>query len=114
MSEKRYDLEERTFIFARDCRRLIKSLTMDICNLEDGKQLVRSSGSVGSNYIEANEALSKKDFRYRIKVCRKESKESKYWIQLLESSNENIKDFSTLEKEADELIKIFSTILKNS
>jgi len=78
MAKKIYDLEQRSFQFARDCRRLVKSIIVNICNLEDGKQLVRSSGSVGANYIEANESLSKKDFRYRIKVCRKDTK---YWIQ---------------------------------
>ena len=78
MAKKIYDLEQRSFQFARDCRRLDKSIIVNICNLEDGKQLVRSSGSVGANYIEANESLSKKDFRYRIKVCRKDTK---YWIQ---------------------------------
>ena len=78
MAKKIYDLEQRSFQFARDCRRLVKSIIVNICNLEDGKQLVRSSGSVGANYIEANESLSKKDFRYRIKVCRNDTK---YWIQ---------------------------------
>jgi len=56
---------------------------MDVCSIEDCKQLVRASGSVGDNYIEANKSFSKKDFRYRIKICRKESKESKYWLKLL-------------------------------
>ena len=76
MSKKIYDLEERTFIFAKECRFLLKKLPKTIQIFEDGKQLVRSSGSVGANYIEANESLSKKDFCYRIKICRKEAKES--------------------------------------
>jgi len=70
-NSKHYDLEERTEAFARNVRQLVKGLPKTIGNLEDGKQLVRASGSVGANYIEANEALSKKDFKMRIKICRK-------------------------------------------
>jgi len=73
-----YDLEERTFRFAKNVRLFIKTLPKTIANIEDIKQVVRASGSIGSNYIEANEALSKKDFVMRIKICRKEAKESAY------------------------------------
>ena len=69
---KHYDLEERTFEFARRCRVFVKILPKTIGNIGDGKQLVRSSGSVGANYIEANESLSKRDFVLRAKICRKE------------------------------------------
>ena len=72
---KKYNLEERTFLFASRVRRLTKRLHRTIENIEDIKQLIRSSGSVGANYIEANESLSKKDFLMRIKICRKEAKE---------------------------------------
>ncbi len=82
-NSKRYDLESRTAVFAKNCRELVAKLKPTISNVEDGKQLVKASGSVGANYIEANEALSKKDFRMRIKICRKESKEARYWLQLL-------------------------------
>ncbi len=75
-NSKQYDLEDRTLKFAKNVRALVKKLRKTVGNIEDGKQLVRSSGSVGANYIEANEALSKKDFILRIKICRKESKES--------------------------------------
>jgi four helix bundle protein len=68
---KKYDLEERTYEFARDVRAFVKKLPRTLCNAEDVKQVVRSSGSVGANYIEANEALTKKDFRYRIGISRK-------------------------------------------
>ena len=84
---KPYDLEERTFEFARDCRSLIANLPKTIANIEDGKQLVRSSGSVGANYIEANEKLGDKDFSFRLKIARKEAKESAYWLKLLKSTN---------------------------
>ena len=78
-----YDLEERTFKFAKDVRLFIKTLPKTKANVEDNKQLVKSSGSAGSNYREANEALSKKDFLMRIKICRKEAKESAYWLKLI-------------------------------
>ncbi len=77
---KKYDLEDRTFNFAKSVRALVKKRTKTIGNIEDGKQVIRSSGSVGANYIEANESLSKKDFVMRIKICRKEAKESRYWL----------------------------------
>ena len=75
-NKKKYDLEERTLVFAKLVRQFVKQINKNLSNLEDGKQLIRSSGSIGANYIEANEALSKKDFLMRIKICRKEAKES--------------------------------------
>jgi len=83
-NSKRYDLEERTLEFAKRVRAFVKKLSKTIANIEDGKQLVKASGSVGANYIEANEALSRKDFVMRIKICRKESKESRYWLRLVD------------------------------
>ena len=82
-----YDLEERTYAFARDVRAFIKLLDRTIANVEDARQVVRSSGSVAANYIEANESLSKKDFRMRIKIGRKEAKESHLWLDLLETAD---------------------------
>jgi four helix bundle protein len=76
--EKPYNLEVRTLLFAKECRLYVRSLPKTISNIEDCKQLVRSSGSVGANYIEANEKLGDKDFLYRLKIARKEAKESKY------------------------------------
>lgn len=115
MSEKVYDLELRTFIFAKDCRFLLKRMPKTIQVIEDGKQLIRSSGSVGANYIEANESLSKKDFCYRIKICRKEAKESNYWLSLLRVCNPDFdNDISILIQEATEIKKIFSSILEKS
>ena len=80
------------------------------------KQLVRSSGSVGANYIEAQEALSRKDFLYRIRVVRKEAKESQYWLSLINTARSpEIADIcSGLQQEANELIRIMSAILKTS
>ena len=89
---KRYDLEERTFKFAKRVRILVSKLTKTISNIEDGKQAVRSSGSIGANYIEANEALSKKDFMMRIKICRKEAKETNYWLNLFDINNTELEN----------------------
>jgi four helix bundle protein len=116
MSEKIYDLEERTFQFAKSIRLLAKKLPKTQANVEDVKQVIRSSGSIGANYIEANEALSKKDFLYRVKISRKEAKESAYWLRLiLETNDEN---FASLVKtnfeEVTELKKILSAIISKS
>jgi len=92
----------------------VNKLPKSVSNIEDSKQLVRSSGSVGANYIEANESLSKKDFLYRIKICRKEAKESVLWLNLLSDLNSDEFEFQLLINEAVELKKIFSTIIKNS
>jgi len=111
-----YDLEERTFQFAKNVRLFVKTLPTTIANIEDGKQLIKASGSVGANYIEANEALSKKDFKMRIKICRKEAKESAYWLRLINEVNnlKNADDAIILMQEANELKKIFSSILTKS
>jgi four helix bundle protein len=109
-----YDLEDRTLEFAQQVRWLVKRLPKTIGNLEDGKQVVRSSGSVGSNYIEANEALGNKDFLMHIKISRKESKESHYWLRLLdvEDCPELEKKRSDLQQEAFELTRIFGAIYR--
>jgi len=108
-----YDLEERTFDFAKNVRSFLKTLPRTIINKEDGIQLIRSSGSVGANYIEANAALSKKDFLMRIKISRKEAKESLYWLKLLRETNDiaNTKELNGLINESVELVKILSSIL---
>ena len=87
-NSKLYDLEDRTFQFAKSVALYIKQLPKSISNLEYSRQVVDSSGSVGANYIEANEALSKKDFVMRIKACRKEAKEPTYWLRLVIETNE--------------------------
>ena len=109
-----YDLDKRTFIFAKDVREYVNKLSKRVTTAEIGKQLMRSAGSFGANYIEADEALSKKDFIMRIKICRKEAKESKYWLELNTSSNENTELKSHLINECTQLIKIFATIIKNA
>ena len=104
-----YDLEERTFQFAKAVRLFVKTLPKTIANIEDGKQLIKASGSVGANYREANESLSKKDFKMRIKISRKEAKESAYWLRLIHETNDlkNADDAKSLIQEANELKMIF-------
>jgi len=114
-NKPKYDLEERTFQFAKSVRLFVKALPQSTANYEDSKQLIRSSGSVGANYIEANESLGKKDFLMKIKISRKESKESHYWLRLISKTNE-IKNKSEIDKliqESTELRKFFHQFLKN-
>ena len=113
---KPYDLEERTFQFAKNVASYVGKLPKNISNLEYGRQGIGSSGSIGANYTEANEALSKKDFVMRIKICRKEAKEATYWLRLIiETNEEKFKaEGERLFKEALELKKILSAILKKS
>lgn len=109
---KPYDLEERTFLFAKECRIYIGSLAKTTSNIEDGKQLIRSSGSVGANYIEANEKLGDKDLLFRLKISRKEAKESLFWLRLLHDLNPDQKIISnSLLFEVQELRKILSAII---
>ena len=75
---------------------------------------MKSSGSVGANYIEANESLSRKDFVMRIKICRKESKESRYWLKLIQVKSNDEKERESLILEATELMKIFGSIIERS
>jgi len=114
-AKKVYDLEERTYLFAKACRHLVQKLPKTISNIEDGKQLVKSSGSIAANYIEANEKLGDKDFRYRLKISRKEAKESALWLKLLKDINlKSEPELKLLLNEAEELRKILSAIINKS
>ena len=115
-NSKPYDLEDRTLAFAKRVRAFVKKLRKSPGNIEDGKQVVKASGSVGANYIEANESLSKKDFIMRIKICRKEAKESRYWLKLLDTYDESEleEERKSLIKESTELMNIFGSILIKS
>jgi len=108
------DLEQRTGEFAAALRVFVRSLPRTICNGEDVKQVVRSSGSVAVNYIEADEALSDRDFLLRIKICRKEAKESGLWLRLLDTGNERqlASGRDALEQESRELMLIFNAIVR--
>jgi four helix bundle protein len=112
---KRYDLEDRTLCFARDVISFTNLIPKTIANIEMIKQVVRSAGSIGANYIEANESLSKKDFALRIKICRKEAKETSYWLKLLETKEiAGLKKKQTLIGESVELTKIFGAIVEKT
>jgi four helix bundle protein len=104
-------LEELTFELARGCRIFVSSLKSTIANIEDGKQLVRSSGSVGASYIEANEKLGEKDLSFRLKISYKEAKESRYWLRLLKDGNPANESINSLIQESEELRKILSAII---
>ena len=110
-----YDLEERTLRFAKDVRQFVKMLPRSIAAIEDCKQLVRASGSVGANYLEANESLSRKDFLMRIRIARKEAKESRYWLHLIDAASAvSEQSRLLLLQEAKELMLILSAIMRKS
>jgi len=113
---KRYDLEERTLNFAKEVRQFVKLLPRSVANLEDGKQVIRSSGSIGANYIEANEVLGKKDFVLRVRISLKEAKETRFWLELVDTTGnselENMR--GKLLDEVAELLKILSSIINKS
>jgi four helix bundle protein len=111
---REYDLEERTFQFAARVRRFIKQIPKTVSNYDDSKQLIRASGSVGANYIEANESVGEKDFLFRVKVCRKEAKESCYWPRLLDltASTDLEEECAALLNEANQLVRIFGAIIR--
>ena len=107
---KPYDLEDRTFEFAKATRAFVKKLPRTIANIEDAKQFIRASGSIGANYIEANESIGKKDFVMKIKTCRREAKESGYWLRLVDVDSNLDPVGQRLAAEAKQLMKIFGTI----
>jgi len=113
-SSKQYDLEDRTLTFSKRTIEVINKIPKTITNIEIGKQLMRSAGSVGANYIEANESLSKKDFIMRIKICRKEAKETRYWLKLISCNEELMKEQANLIQESTELMKIFGAIIEKT
>ena len=114
--QKPFDLEDRTYEFAKGVRAFVKKLPRTICNIEDVKQVARASGSVGANYIEANEALGRKDFLMKIRTCRREAKESRYFLRLLDTGE--VKEVESrrqaLIQEAHELASIFGAIITKS
>jgi four helix bundle protein len=110
------DLEDRTFEFAQSVRTFVKQLPRTISNTEDVRQLVRASGSVAANWIEADEALSKKDFLMRVKICRKESKESRLFLRVVDAglAKSNVSARDELAAEARELTLIFHRLSRRA
>jgi four helix bundle protein len=112
---KRYDLEERTTEFAKEIIRLCKQLHRNPINNRLIGQIVGSSGSIGANYREANDALGKRDFIHRLKIARKEAKETLHWLELIEEANPEFKTkIKELKQEATELKNILSAIIDKS
>ncbi len=109
------ELEQRTEKFADRVIDLCKKLSRDLINNAIVDQLIRSSGSIGANYIEANESLSKKDFFHRIRICRKESKETRFWLRRLLTANPDKEaEVAPLLKEALEFVLIFSKVVSHA
>ena len=110
------DLGERTKEFALAVRQFVLAMKKTIGTMEDCRQVIRSSGAVGANYIEANESLGKKDFLFRLRIARKEAKESAYWLELIgkNTNAEALKTARQLYGEAKELVSIFSAIISKS
>lgn len=109
-----YDLADRMLQFAKRVMTFVQSLQRSIPNDENCRQLVRAAGSVGANYIEVNESLGRKDFLMRIRISKKESKESRYWLQLMECPPWLKDEQGSLIQESTELMNIFGAILRNS
>lgn len=109
-----WSLDERTYCFARDVRAFIKVLPKSIANHEDGRQLIRSSGSIAANYNEANDPLGPKDFLMRMRTSRKEVKETILWLRLLDLGNNDVlkQERKKLINEANELKNILSVIIQ--
>lgn len=115
LKDKKYDLEERTAKFAEAAIEIVRKLPQDAVNKRIITQLVASSGSIGANYCEATEAESKKDFVHKIKIAKKEIKETRLWIRLLAKANANSRDdLRDLWQEAQELLFIFAKIIRTA
>jgi len=111
-SPYKFDLEDRTIRFAQEVRKNSKVLLDSPVSSADVRQLLRSSGSVGANYFEANEAVSKRDFIHRLKIARKEAKETGYWLQILMDLNpEHQESLAILLQESKELRNILTAII---
>jgi len=112
-SKKIYDLSERTALFGENIIEFVKMLPKNFINNPLISQIVRSGTSVGANYMEADGAESKKDFRHKIAICKKESKETMHWLRMIAKANpDRREECRKLWKEAHELALIFSAILR--
>lgn len=113
-SQNNYDLEERTAKFGEDVIGVCKSVKQDAVSKPIISQIVRSATSIGANYMEANSAASKKDFKNKIFICKKESQETKHWLRMMAKCLPERKDeIRKLWKECQELTLIFGKILSS-
>jgi four helix bundle protein len=110
-----YDLKIRSKQFAKDVRRWIKRVPKRITSVDDCKQVIRSSGSIGANYIEADGSLGPGDFLHKLRICRKEAHETSYWLELIlcEVIEEDRQEGERLIKESQEFLRIFSSIIRS-
>jgi len=114
-SKKIYDLEKRTLEFSKRILSMARAIPKNRVNLRLTDQVVRSGTSVGANYREANETETKKDFKFRARICKKEAKETTYWLDLIIDENPGFKQrIIPLVNESTELMKIFAAIIRNS
>lgn len=108
----KYDLEERTARFGEEIIKFSKKISRNVITLPIVSQLIRSGTSVGANYCEANGASSRKDFKNKIYICKKEIQETKYWLRMATEADPSVKDSARiLWKEAQELTLIFGKII---
>jgi len=115
MEGKLYNLEDRTLEFSKRISHLCRALPKNEINTVYLKQVLRSGTSIGANYIEANEALSKKDFRHRVKISRKEAKETTYWLNLIIDANPDlVRRIRSLLQESVEIRNILSSIINKT
>lgn len=115
VKEKRYDLEERTALFGEAIIDFIRTLPHTSLNQPPINQIVRSGTSIGANYMEADAASSKRDFRNKISISKKEAKETLHWLRMVAKANpDKTSDCRRLWKEAHELTLIFSAILNKN
>lgn len=113
-TQKVYDLSERTAIFGEKMIDFIRTLSKDFVNQQLFGQAIRSATSIGANYMEADGAESKKDFKHKIGICKKESKETEHWLRMIAKANpDRIDECRLLWKEAHELTLIFSAIIRS-
>ena len=112
---REFDLEKRTTEFAKAVIRVCRTLPRNPMNDRLVGQEVGAAGSIGANYREANDALGKKDFVQRMKIARREAKESYHWLELILEANTNKEsDFKPFIREAVELKNILSSIIAKS
>src|SRR5580658_9234612 len=111
----RYDLCDRTGLFGESIVKFAKRIPRSPITDTLINQVVRSGTSIGANYLEADDAESKKDFRHKIGICRKESKETKHWLRMITAAEPTLRDDAAkLWKEAKELNLIFGAILRKA
>jgi len=112
---KNYDLEERTAKFGEEVIKFYRSMNQDVISKPIISQLVRSATSVGANYMEANAASSRKDFRNKISICKKEAQETRHWLRMIAEAASNCKEEARkLWKECQELVLIFQKIISST